>query len=135
MKKNRTAKNRATKNYRRGSALVEVVVALPCALVALQGMMMLYSAHLARQRTYAALPEMARRGVMAFSPHAEARCRVEGFRNAEGSSLSADESAACSAAEYLPPQELRRIQFRAETRCSGEIRMNTKYAVVGLDGR
>lgn len=125
------------KSPRRGSVSVEMLIAMPLVLLAIQGMVMLFETHLARQRTYAALPEVSRDPVGSFAPHQEARCRIEGFRSSPGSSLNADELAACRAVEYFPPQELRRVGFGAETTCApsawpSKIRMRTKYAVTRL---
>jgi len=106
---------------RKGAASVELLIALPFVLVAIQGMLWLFGVNFARQRTYAALPELARR-------HA----------GSEGTSLDAAEERACRAAGYAPPRELRRVAFKTATEAppfpmvGGPVRIRASYSEIRL---
>ena len=132
----------------RGSASTEMLIAMPLVLVAVTGLIMLFGAHFARQRMFAALPEISRLAlenthVREFSPTRDATCTIEGLVVHPTTSLNELEKDLCLEAGYVPPTELRRIGFAAETvsravsipGLAEKIRMNTSYQVTRLTDR
>lgn len=108
---------------RRGAVSVELMLAMPMLLAAVGGMVHLFNAHYARQRTIASMREVARqavfekRDIRSFDAHREAPCRVQTLKVRETSSLDKAEESLCRAAGYSPKRELRRVRVEAETTC------------------
>jgi len=114
-----------TAQSRHGSVSVELLTAMPLVLLGISGLVQFFTLHLARQRTYAALPEvassMAEQGTrtVEFWPHGEARCRAEGKATPLTTGLSPAEVKVCRKAGYDPVSRLRRILLNAETTLAG----------------
>lgn len=83
-------------------------------------MLFLFGLNFSRQRTYAALPEVARRAqsgdrVDAFAPDEQSQCRIEGLTVRRTNSLDSRELSDCRRAGYAPPSDLMSVGFNART--------------------
>ncbi len=109
------------KTRRRGATSIELLLVVPIILLAIHGMVVFFVAHLSRQRTYAALPEIGRRAIEeerrtpAFRPHSNARCELGDWSEERFSSLSEEERKGCEAMDYVPRDEMVRVRFSAKT--------------------